>query len=278
MIKLSVVCSPGLGDAVIMLIASHHLTLAGFDVTTVTKHRFGKWFDGKISEKIGSPDAILLQHGNDALSHEIRNSDIPTYTFYGSYKAEKHGPWHPGYDFVSDLNQTMVQNVKNALRVLFAIEASESNGFTPPKPLEHRKHQKRVAIHTSSGEPSRNWPLVKFEKVASWLEKQGLEPVFLPNFASIEELTSFIYESGYFLGNDSGPGHIASCLQVPNLVIGREEKHMRHWRPGWQHSEIIVPPKWVPNFKGLRLRETHWKRFITPNNVIKLLESRVLVN
>ena len=276
--KLSVVPSSSLGDAVIMLIASHHLEQAGFDVTTITKYRFGKWFSGKILDEIGSPDAIFLQHGNDQRSRDIKDAKIPVYTFYGSYRPEKHGSWQPGYDFVSDLNQTMVANIQKALRVLFSIDASDQNGFFPPDNLQHRKYPKRVVIHTTSGDPARNWPLVKFEKIASWLIKQGFEPVFLPKFQSIDELISYIYESGFFLGNDSGPGHIASCLQIPNLVIGREERHMRHWRPGWKNSEVILPPRWLPNFKGFRLRETCWKNFIKPKKVIKLLESNVLKN
>lgn len=278
MMKLSVVPSSGLGDAVIMLIASYQLQQAGFDVTTVTKHQFGKWFQGKTSEEIGSSDAIFLQHGNDQRSRSIKDSKTPVYTFYGSYKEEKHGPWLPGYDFASDLNQTMVANIQKALRVLFSIDANDQNGFSPPDHLQHRKHSKRVVIHSTSGDPSRNWPLVKFKKVAHWLVTQGLEPVFLPKLPSTHELLSYIYESGFFLGNDSGPGHVASCLQIPNLIIGREEEHMRHWRPGWKQSEIVVPPRWVPNFKGLRLRETYWKRLITHGNVIKLLKDIVLKN
>ena len=51
-------------------------------------------------------------------------------------------------------------------------------------------------------------------------------PVFItennnPIFSSLEELTSFLYESAFFIGNDSGPGHVASALNIPTLTIGQ---------------------------------------------------------
>lgn len=276
--KIAVVCAPGVGDAVILHIVSHHLALAGFDVLTDTPHQFGRWLSDYHFGPYENCDAIFLQYDNTARSKRIHDLDKPVYTFYGSYQLSKHGPLRPGLDYVSDLNRTMVDNVVTSLKTLFALPATSANGFTPPPGLIHRRFEKRVAIHTTSGAPSRNWPLPKFEKVAHWLESQGYEPALLPQFPSLEELTSFIYESGYFLGNDSGPGHIASCLQIPNLIIGREERHMRHWRPGWGLTEIVVPPRWIPNWKNFRLREKKWKSFISTKRVINSLKTRVLNN
>ncbi|OGN55576.1 MAG: hypothetical protein A2796_04395 [Chlamydiae bacterium RIFCSPHIGHO2_01_FULL_44_39] len=275
--KLTIVPSSGLGDAVIMILASHHLQKAGFDVTTVTRHRFGKWTEGlKFADEIPETNAIFLQHGNDSRSQLIKRSQTPVYTFYGAYQESKHGPWHPGYDYAADLNETMYQNVRRALRTLFSITANEETGFTPPKQLIFRKNKKQVVIHPLSGSPQRNWPLAKFQKVADWLSLHGFEPVFLPQCPSLEALASFLYESGSFLGNDSGPGHLASTLLLPNCIIGREKRHMRHWRPGW--GEIIVPPRWVPNIKGLRIREKYWKTFITSRSVINTLKNSILKN
>jgi heptosyltransferase III len=276
--KITVICAPGVGDAVILHIVSHHLALAGHEVSTVTPHHFGRWLAGYQFGNQEGADAIFLQHGNTPEAEKIRHQDKIVYTFYGAHKASKHGMLRAKYDYVCDLNRTMVENVILALEALFHIQASSDNGFSPPSGLIHRKHQKRIAIHSTSGNPSRNWPAEKFLKFAKWAESEGLEPTFLPQFPHLEDLISFIYESGYFLGNDSGPGHIASCLKIPNLVIGREERHMRHWRPGWELGEIIVPPKWVPNWGGFRLREKEWKRFITTNSVINKFKTNVLSN
>lgn len=276
--KIAVVCAPGVGDALILHIVSHHLTLAGFEVVTVTPHRFGRWLSDYQFGQATNCDAIFLQYDNTPRSKELHALEKPVYTFYGSHREGKHAPLRPGYDFVADLNKTMVDNVVASLQTLFSIPATSENGLKPPSELVHRRHRKRVLIHDTSGNVERNWPRKKFEAVATWLHSKGYEPSFLPRFATLEELTSFIYESGFFLGNDSGPGHIASCLNIPHLIIGREERHMRHWRPGWLKGEILVPPGWVPNWKGFRIREKNWKSFITSNSVIKILKNNVLHN
>lgn len=273
--KIAVICAPGLGDALIMHIISHHLALAGHQVTTVTPHRFGKWLPGYSFGDEEDCEAIFLQHDNRTKAEEIRRLKKPVYTFFGSHKISKHGELRSGFDYVCDPNLTMVDNVVMALKSLFQIEATRDNGLRPPVGLVHRRHLKRVVIHTTSSNPSRNWPEKKFHKVAKWLAAQGFEPSFLPTFPTLEELISYIYESGYFLGNDSGPGHIASCLQIPNLVIGNREKHMRLWRPGWGLGEIVTPPRWIPNWKIMR---KEWKLLITTNSVINKLKQRVLKN
>lgn len=266
--KISVVCAPGIGDALIFHIASHHLALAGYEVTTVTPHDFGKWIEGRQSTDLVSCDAIFLQNDNSERAKEIHASGKEVYTFYGSHHLAKHGPLRMGFDYVCDQNKNMVQNVRTALKLLFQISASSDNGIHPLQGLVHRRHAKRVVLHPVSAQEEKNWPRTKFEKVAAWLGENGYEPVFLPHFPTLEELFSFIYESGYFIGNDSGPGHIASCLQVPHLIIGPHQRQMSFWKPGWLKGEMVVAPNWIP--------KQYWKTFITTKDVIKSLKSNVL--
>ncbi len=275
--RFLVICSPGIGDLTILHIVSHHLKLAGHEVSTVTPHRFGKWLDGYQFGEIESPDAIFLQHDNSPASHRLREQNN-VYSFFGAYNPSKHGPLKKGLDFVSNPNETIVDNVVLCLKELFGIKASKDNGLRPPLGLIHRRHLKRIAINAQSNERFRIWPLAKFEAFASWAKSQGFEPVFIPQFPSLEELLSFIYESGYFLGNDSGPAHLASCLKIPHLVIGKGEKHMRFWRPGWGYGDVITPPKWIPNWKGFRIRENYWNRFIFSKSVINRFNDMILKN
>ncbi len=267
--KIAILPSPGLGDAMIMQIASYNLALAGYETTLVTPHRFGAWLQGfSFQDQMGDCDAIFLQHDNTEKSEAIRCLDKPVYTFYGSHHLSKHSPLRSGFDYVCDPNRTMVDNVVTSLQVLFKIPARKENGLKAPSHLVHRKHSNRVALQTTTAVPARNWPLAKFEKLASWLKTEGFDPVLVPLFPTLEELFSFIYESGYFIGNDSGPGHVASLLQIPHLIIGRSYRHMLFWRPGWLPGEIVVPSRWIPNWKGWRMREKYWKHFIPVNQVI----------
>lgn len=171
----------------------------------------------------------------------------------------------------------MVQNVVNAA-VKWCGSATSDNGLTPKKGLIHRKYPKRIAIHPSSADPKRNWPLKNFEEVAAFLQNNGFEPFFLfenekPVFPNLEDLASFLFESGAFLGNDSGPGHLASSLKIPSLIIGKDYHHLLHWRPGWLPPVVLTPPRWITHFKAAR---PYWNRFISTRNVTNQLINKVI--
>lgn len=266
--KIAVVSAPGIGDTLILHIASHNLRKWGHDVTTFTDHNFGKWLPGyKFAPRIlpSQFDAVFLQHCNDPLSFEAD----ATYNFYGVHNPSKHSPLKTT-DFVCDRRKTMVDNVVTALHDQFLIPATADNGLTPPKGLIHRCHKKRVVIHSTNAKDP--WPEEKFHEVADWLKSQGYEPFFLPVFPTLEELASCIYESGFFIGNDSGPGHLASALKIPNLIIGKDPENMRLWRPGWLKGELALP---LLNWRPVR---KYWKELITTKSVISKLKTKILNN
>jgi ADP-heptose:LPS heptosyltransferase len=278
--KISVIPLSGLGDTVVMHIASHQLKKAGHDVVTISPHRFGRWLESSHFEsELRSTDAIFIQCNHSQRLFNLRKTKKEVYTLFESPKILKRAaqelPYREKYDYVADGNRTMVENVLLALKQLFGINAAKENGFKPYEGLIHRRHKNRVAMHTSSGSEDRNWPIEKFNQFADWARIQGLDPAPLPRFESLEELCAFLYESGYFLGNDSGPGHVASCLKIPLLTIGKTEKLMRLWRPGWG-GEFIAPPKWIPNFKGLRLNKRYWKSLISAKAVIRKFDRAFL--
>ncbi len=154
-----------------------------------------------------------------------------------------------------------------------------SPGIRPPASLEHRRHQKRVCIHPTSAELSKNWLPQRFLTLAERLQNKGFEPVFimsaaeqqswhpiiadcfpLHGFATVDQCAAFLYESGFFIGNDSGGGHLASCLDVPVLSIHGRKGKARVWRPGWGKVEVVTP---LLNVIGGSLRQHLWKYFLS---------------
>jgi heptosyltransferase-3 len=81
-------------------------------------------------------------------------------------------------------------------------------------------------------------------------------------------LTRFIYESGYLVGNDSGLGHLASFLGVPTCTITRRKALAKLWAPSYTPGAVVTPPPWVPNIRGLRLRDRYWQSFISVEKVL----------
>lgn len=297
--KTAVVCAPGIGDALILHVASCQLQKQGYEVVTFSDHLpgFGRWLQGyrfapqpepalEEIERVFTPfDAVFLQHDNSPRAKKIKDLALPVYAFYGSHVESKHGPLRRGLDYVCDPDRTMVDNVVLALGSLFGIQAGKENGLAPFQGLIAGRHKKRIAIHPFSSMASKNWPAKKFLRVAERLQKEGWEPVWIappaaplpgagdiPSFAplSLESLASFLYESAFFLGNDSGPGHLASCLGMPYALVAQSERHMRLWRPGWEEGRLLFPPRWI--------MEKYWKHSLNPRKVINSIKNMMLCN
>lgn len=281
--KIAVVCAAGIGDGLIMHMVSHHLQTLGYEVTTFSPHlsSFGPWlksysFAKEPSDTFENFDAIFLQHDNSPKAKRIHSLPLPVYTFYGSHNPSKHGALRQQLDFVCDPNQTMVENTVAAMHHFFG-SASKENGLSVPKGLIHRKFPRRIAIHPTSTSAAKNWSKDKFLSLACELKQKGYEPVFTvaphelkewdgPLFPTLADLSSFIYESGMFIGNDSGTGHLASYLHIPHLILGPDPIQLRLWRPGWGMGATMTPPLWLTRGKLLK---KGWRSFIFKKNIIK---------
>jgi heptosyltransferase-2 len=96
--------------------------------------------------------------------------------------------------------------------------------------------RKTVLIHTGAGQPVRVWPLEHYQRLAAclrqkkirtriacdpdqhaWWLRAGEAEVATP--ATVTELLALIDQAGAFIGNDSGPGHLAAFCGVPTLTI-----------------------------------------------------------
>jgi len=91
-----------------------------------------------------------------------------------------------------------------------------------------------VILHPFASAPEKTWPAERFVSVARQLQQSGLDPVFIAgptdnvqpfsNFrvqrnAPLSEIKSLIAAAHLFIGNDSGPAHIAAAFGVPVVVL-----------------------------------------------------------
>ncbi len=197
-------------------------------------------------------------------------------------------PYWEGGKF--DGNRPFVENLyaycKNHLG--FTV-VTKSNGIAVPENLCQRQFEKRVIFHPGSSRPGKNWSQEKFLQLAGHLKDRGFLPAMIltpaeregwdlrgvesPEFTSLSELAAYVCESGYMIGNDSGIGHLASCLGLPTLTVCRSVQASRFWRPAWAHGKVVTPSTWIPNIKGLRLRDQHWKKWISVRRVLRTFSS-----
>lgn len=92
-----------------------------------------------------------------------------------------------------------------------------------------------VAIHCGAGQKTRVWPLERYAVIVNHLRKMGLKPKIICDAnqvswwkahgeeaavpSSLEELILMLKKASLFVGNDSGPGHLAASLGVPTFTI-----------------------------------------------------------
>lgn len=297
--KCAVFSCMGMGDGLLALVLSNNLHLNGGEVTTF--HPFlsslQSWFPHLpirsfpsdlepfdryffIYEKSAWMQP-LLQH---CLEHHRDKTTVlnPIATPNCDYPFWEEGRF--------DGTRTFVENLYTFCKeILGCVVLTRSNGIVRPENVEPRRFAKRIVIHPCSSREGKNWSREKFLKLAIQLKDHGYSPAFIltekerlgwdlngleaPQFADLSELAAYVAQSGAMIGNDSGIGHLASCLGLPTLTICRSAQAARFWRPAWSPGKVVAPSSWVPNIKGLRLRDKHWKKWISVRKVLDAFSS-----
>jgi ADP-heptose:LPS heptosyltransferase len=278
--KVGLVCARGLGDALLFMILAHNLTLSGKKVTLFSSIlcELKEWFPSVTILPHPQSDSFSLSFSPFDTLIAADHSIIKDHHSFGNQLVilkESH----------FDRRQTMVENLKNVcVERLHLPFAYTSNGIKPPDSLTSKKYKRRVILHPMSSNKKKNWPAAKFIRLATLLEKEGYDPFFcmspseakqwqawihkerLPTFLSVRALAEFVYESGYFIGNDSGVGHLASALQIPTLSLFARKSYSTLWRPGWGQGVVITPPEILP---GSRLKQKYWQALLSVPRVLK---------
>lgn len=285
----------GLGDGLLSLILSYNLVLEGHKVDTfhpflgqmqplfpatpllprgekpaIDLARYDKVFI--FYEKSDWMEALLAE----ACAHHREKTHVlnPIATPLHDYPYWEEG----AFEGTMPLGDNLVAFCAKKLGMKAPCKA---NGIVLAKEKLLAKHSSRVVIHPTSSRLGKNWTPSKYLRFAEVIAKRGFEPVFIlspeeqalwpevkaPRFADLIELTYFVAASGFMVGNDSGIGHLASCVGVPTLTICRSQMAADFWRPCFSQGEVIVPPRWIPNLKGLRWRDKKWQHFVPVSQV-----------
>ncbi len=112
----------------------------------------------------------------------------------------------------------------------------------PLPPVRHLQLQRsqttiaKVVIHTGASLPLRVWPLERFQHIARSLRDNGVQVIVACDAAqrdwwvshgesnvftakNVAELIALLDSAKAFIGNDSGPGHLAAICGVPTFTI-----------------------------------------------------------
>lgn len=298
--KIALIPAKGVGDALLFSILANNAKKSGSDVTIF--HRFSEELSPILNEEFTLRPEIpereledtlagftttFFQNDHSALAytlHSLRKNEYADIRFI----LPKPSPLYKKQDIELNPLKTMVENLCDASFQLFG-----RTGISNGSELFHTwngQSSRLVYIHPYSGNPVKNWSLSRFVDVAKKLEKKGFSPVFLCKedeaeklqtpfshvlCSSLQELASIVQNAHAFIGNDSGPGHLASLIGVPTVTIGGNSHLLRLWKPGWGKNIVCAPRFPLPNFKGigLTLRDHYWQYFVSIQRIVEAVAS-----
>jgi len=122
--------------------------------------------------------------------------------------------------------------------------------FAQPRPSS----RPYAVLHPRASAPDKTWPVSNFLAVAQHLEKRlSIEPIFIAGpgedlaafaeyrafaGAPLEEIKSLLSGASLFVGNDSGPAHMAAAFGLPVIVLfGSSDPDI--WRP-WRTESYVL--------------------------------------
>jgi len=110
-----------------------------------------------------------------------------------------------------------------------------------------------AVIHPFASAPDKQWRAERFREVARYLSLWNIKPVFLAGprdivtafrehqvvQGSLNEAKALLSKAALFIGNDSGPAHMAAAFGTPSVVLfGASNPAI--WGPWQTEAEIVV--------------------------------------
>ena len=109
--------------------------------------------------------------------------------------------------------------------------------------------QNLAVIHPFSSTPPKNWPLDKFRCLAEKLGQRDLEVRWTHGpsdppidgavcFENLYDWASWVSRAQIFIGNDSGPGHLAAAVGTPTIAVFTHASDPAVWAPRGEHVRV----------------------------------------
>ena len=276
--------SQSLGDSLLAMIVVDNLVRNGHRVVVFGDymHSLRDWF----------PDFDIYRTPEDDEANAVyRAFDVVLHTYPRNVVGDTRA-WHPGVLVMDEW--PIFRQVKSMVDIHAEICEKElglknitrDNGCRAPRHLRMRANPGRVAILPSATLKGKMWVPRRFVELASQLRSRGFQPEFIlapnerdewrrdlqthgfamPDFGSLSEVAAFIYESGRFVGNDSGLAHLASNVGTPAVSLMVRNKIAKRWRPDWTESRAVLP---FPILPGKIAKDKLWKYFLPVSRVVK---------
>jgi heptosyltransferase-3 len=279
--SVALILSSALGDSLLMMTVARNLRLNGIAVTVFGRqiNNMRSWFPRADIEpelrpedcaaRLARFDTVIQLHANKPFVNlERLHPKVIILAHLCSANSTE------------SMAERLTRFCRDELRLALV---DKGNGITPLPGLQHRQRLLRVAIHPMASTTDKCWLASRFISLAIKLRDSGFDPQFvvapeerehwthiervglkLADQGSLDQVAAWLYECGWFIGNDSGIGHLASSLQIPTLSLFMRRGTARTWRPGWGVGQVLIGSSFLPTG---RLKERYWKYMLSVNKV-----------
>ena len=160
-------------------------------------------------------------------------------------------------------------------RTQYWSQLANALGLTLLTPTAEPRAGRNAVIHTGAGQLVREWPRARFEEIATRLRQLGWSVTLLDDsLKDLPTLLNTLSGATRFIGNDSGPGHLAAALGVPTFTIfGPQLPELfspQHPLAAWTEGK---PCPYKPCYDACRYPEPYCIRNITVEEVWLQLQS-----
>ena len=273
--RVAVVRLRSLGDCVLTTPALEILKRARPDVrvAVVVEERFRAVFEGNpdVDEILSAETGALrrAQRGlRPALCLDLHGGTRSAWLTGLSGARWRAGFAHFRHSYLYNLKIPRTQDILGVERKVHTAEHLASAMFYLGAPVCEVPRAKLVAsgphpagsgaavIHPVAATPEKTWPAANFLAVAEHLAAAGIEPVFIGaaeddlaafrgyriiQGAPLEEIKRLLAGASLFIGNDSGPAHMAAAFGLPVVTIF-SASDPEIWGPWRTASEIVRAP------------------------------------
>jgi heptosyltransferase III len=265
-----------LGDCVLTTPALDILKRCRGDlrVAVVVEDRFRAIFeDNPDVDEIMRPELGALRKWNPWLCLNLHGGSRSAWMTAGSGARYRAGFGHYRHQFVYNVRIPRAQQILGVRRTVHTAEHLASAMFYLGAPVAEIPRAKLVVsagvpvsgnagkdayatIHPVAATPEKTWRADGFLAVAGHLKQSGLEPVFIGSAADdlspfaayrtiagapLSEIKTLLSSASLFVGNDSGPAHMAAAFGVPSVVIfGNSDAAI--WGPWRTVSQVVASP------------------------------------
>jgi ADP-heptose:LPS heptosyltransferase len=259
--RIAVIRLRSLGDCVLTtpalsLLKQHRPDLK---ISVIVEPRFAEIFSGnpdvdETRESMTRADLVLNLHGGT-------RSMILTALSRAKFRA---GFGHHRYSVVYSHKIPTAQEILGVSRRVHTAEHLASAMFWLGVPRQEIPRAKLIVsgpapdrrpyavIHPFASAPGKAWPAARFIELARSL---NLDPVFLAgpiddlepfrsfqtSRASLSVTKSLLSGASLFIGNDSGPAHIAAAFGIPVVVLFGPSDPIT-WAPWRTESQVLTAP------------------------------------